>query len=128
MSDTYLIFWDIVEEHIPSRVMRQFHCFQPIPANPQISQEMHTAMHGSSRKGNRDCDWADVCKSFIQKWDSRHQNINNTTHVDSLLPTIDYRRWYAEITVIHISPPQQQEIRGYQNRGDSWELMVCNIL
>ncbi|XP_076930025.1 serine/threonine-protein phosphatase 7 long form homolog [Bidens hawaiensis] len=52
-SETYLICWEIVEPHIPSRVLRQFGMFQPIPMNTLLNVDEHKNLHNISRAGGR---------------------------------------------------------------------------
>ncbi|KAD5507759.1 hypothetical protein E3N88_15462 [Mikania micrantha] len=43
--EMYLVFWEIVEPHLPSRVMRQFRMFLPIPVNTLIDEQEHRRLH-----------------------------------------------------------------------------------
>lgn len=49
--DTTLLFWEVVEPHLPSRVMRQFGMVQTIPRNLIFNKKEHTRMHKVNRKG-----------------------------------------------------------------------------
>ncbi|XP_076922457.1 serine/threonine-protein phosphatase 7 long form homolog [Bidens hawaiensis] len=49
--DTALLFWEVVEPHLPSRVMRQFGMVQTIPRNLIFNKKEHMRMHKVNRKG-----------------------------------------------------------------------------
>ena len=60
LCNTYVIFWDIVEECLPSRVMRQFHLVQTIPTVRLSNQQEHKRLHDLSRHGSSTRNWSSL--------------------------------------------------------------------
>lgn len=55
-SVTYLICWDVVEPHLPHRVMRQFGFHQSLPDMRLTDNQI--ALHSLDRRGRANQDWS----------------------------------------------------------------------
>ncbi|KAD5961672.1 hypothetical protein E3N88_13145 [Mikania micrantha] len=128
-SDTYLIFWEIVEPHLPSRVMRQFRMFQPIPVNTLFGEQEHRRLHKISRTGGRDVNWLQKHNQYILSWVGRHNNIVTTEFTDSCVASPEYMQWYLPRTILYTVDPRhhQQNQQGFPNDGGTlqmtWDIM-----
>lgn len=98
---TMLICFEIVEIHLPDRVMRQFGLYQDVPIACDTSSDLHRI----DRRGRGDVNWALQHHSFIQLWDQRLQYIVDGApsqgHMDYHDP---YMVWYRTITRRFINP------------------------
>ena len=125
--DTYVIFWDIVEECLPSRVMRQFHLVRTIPTVRLSNQQEHKRLHDLSRHGSSTRNWSSLLRPQINHWINRRDYF--VTGDVSLNPRTvgDYMNWYLQRTVIHIvnSRSDVENSYPYQNYGGRLELAVC---
>ncbi|KAJ9549039.1 hypothetical protein OSB04_021582 [Centaurea solstitialis] len=123
---TYIIYWEIVEEYLPNRVMRQFHLTQTIPTFPLSSPEENRSLHKLTRQGTNARNWSVDLAPQINHWMNR---IDHYVQGDiSILPTTvpTYMDWYRKRTVIHIikSVPDDESSYRYQNVGGTFELAV----
>ncbi|KAD3338466.1 hypothetical protein E3N88_33987 [Mikania micrantha] len=128
-SETYLIFWEIVEPHLPSRVMRQFRMFQPIPVNTLFGEQEHRRLHKISRTGGRDVNWLQKHNQYVLSWVGRHNNIVTTEFTDSCVASPEYMQWYLPRTILYTVDPRhhQQNQHGFPNDGGTlqmtWDIM-----
>ncbi|KAJ9553724.1 hypothetical protein OSB04_017769 [Centaurea solstitialis] len=127
LCNTYVIFWEIVEECLPSRVMRQFHLIQTIPRTPLSNQQEHERLHSLSRHGSSTTNWSSRLQPQINHWINRGDHVV-TGDVFFHPTTVDgYMNWYLQRTVFHIvnSRPNVENFYRHQNLGGRLELAVC---
>ena len=124
LCDTYVIFWDIAEECLPSRVMRQFHLIQTIPNMRDVQQ--HKMLHNLTRRGSSSRDWRRILEQQISNWNYRraHRVKGEFSHDPR---TVDeYMNWYRQRTVIHITNPGPgvENSSRFHNHGGNLEIAV----
>ncbi|KAJ9565706.1 hypothetical protein OSB04_001672 [Centaurea solstitialis] len=121
---TYIICWEIVEEYLPNRVMRQFHLTQTIPTFPLSSPQENRRLHELTRRGANAKNWSVDLAPQINHWRNRiHHYVQGDI---SILPTTVpmYMDWYRKRTVIHTinSVPNDESSYRYQNVGGNFEV------
>ena len=91
-----LICFDIVEVHLPERVLRQFGMVQGIPPPCDTEAELHQ----SSRKGREARNWLDINARHIARWDHRLELLVQGAPIDGAgaTTTEDYMPWFLSIT------------------------------
>ncbi|CDP08143.1 unnamed protein product [Coffea canephora] len=105
-SVTYLICWDVVEPHLPHRIMRQFGFHQSLPAMRLTDNQ--AALHSIDRRGRANQDWSTTHKQYIDIWTDRHVHVQDGTVIaDTTYLSDEYVQWYRERTVIYISNPSR---------------------
>lgn len=126
VCDTYIIFWEIAEEYLPSRVMRQFHLLQTIPTTRLSSVAQYRALHELTRRGSSSRDWRNQLRPQIDHWVNRRQySING--EFSPAPSTIDgYMAWYWPRTVIFITNPGfgVENSSRFHNLGGNLEMAV----
>ncbi|KAL8225521.1 hypothetical protein R6Q57_018078, partial [Mikania cordata] len=80
--ETHLIFWEIVEP-LPSRVMRQFRMFQPIPVNTHFGEQEHIRLHKIGRTGGQNVNWLQKHNQHVLSWIRQHNHIVTEELTDS---------------------------------------------
>ncbi|KAD6119485.1 hypothetical protein E3N88_10756 [Mikania micrantha] len=127
--ETHLIFWEIVEPHLPSRVMRQFRMFQPIPVNTHFGEQEHIRLHKISRTGGRNVNWLQKHNQYVLSWIGRHNHIVTEELTDSCFVSLEYMQWYLPRTILYTIDPRhhQQNQHGFPNDGGTlqmtWDIM-----
>ncbi|KAD6119504.1 hypothetical protein E3N88_10775 [Mikania micrantha] len=127
--ETHLIFWEIVEPHLPSRVMRQFRMFQPIPVNTHFGEQEHIRLHKISRTGGRNVNWLQKHNQYVLSWIGRHNHIVTEELTDSCVVSLEYMQWYLPRTILYTIDPRhhQQNQHGFPNDGGTlqmtWDIM-----
>lgn len=124
---TYIIFWEIVEEYLPNRVMRQFGLVQTIPINRLLSDvNDYMELHSVTRRGAALKDWGTYLGAYIKVWDTRDSY--TVTGIDSSFPTTveGYMDWYWPRTVLFITNPSPGagNPSRFQDLGGNFELLV----
>ncbi|KAK9051618.1 hypothetical protein SSX86_028245 [Deinandra increscens subsp. villosa] len=127
--DTYLVVFEVVEPHLPSRVMRQFGFFQTVPNNLLITRDEHTTLHGLSRKATT-INWNQECAMYIAHW------INRMAHVvtgqecgGEYRASPMYMNWFLERTAFYVEDPARQTGNTTRdvNIGGRFELLTQGI-
>ncbi|KAD5802939.1 hypothetical protein E3N88_14299 [Mikania micrantha] len=127
--ETYIIYWEIVEYHAPSRVTRQFNILQKIPNALPIDKAEHKRLHALTRQGKANKDWRREHHHYMQAWDGRFFNVVNGEFNNVAGVSIDYMQWFWERTVLYITNPGHHEANphGYQNHGGRFQVMVDGV-
>ncbi|CAH9078269.1 unnamed protein product, partial [Cuscuta europaea] len=94
-----LICFDIVELHLPGRVMRQFGYEQVIPAPVNTFVDLHKL----DRRGKPTEDWSLRHARYLAIWDRRAGIV--VTGTSTFVPSVyaEYMRWYYNITRVFVS-------------------------
>ncbi|XP_052189604.1 serine/threonine-protein phosphatase 7 long form homolog [Diospyros lotus] len=124
-AEVPLICFDLVEWHLPSRVMRQFGWVQDIP--PTKSTE--TTLHNKDRRGMRVTDWEDYRHQYITLWEDRHDYVVNGVRDPTRVAHFgQYMNWYRRITRQHISPIPARRRMVFHPEGGARHFMECGIM
>ncbi|KAD3067342.1 hypothetical protein E3N88_35222 [Mikania micrantha] len=127
--ETYLICWEIVEPHLPSRVMRQFRMFQPVPVNTLFGEQEHRRLHKISRTGGRNFNWLQKHNQYVLSWVGRHNHVVTEELTDSCVASPEYMQWYLPRTILYTIDPRhhQPNQHGFPNDGGTlqmtWDIM-----
>ncbi|KAL3502753.1 hypothetical protein ACH5RR_037202 [Cinchona calisaya] len=125
-SQCPLVCWEIVENHMPHRVMSQFGLQQNILE--LIDTEVR--LHSITRVGHVDADWNSRHIQYLTRWASREALV-----VDGDLlhgppsHTMEYLHWFRTRTVLYfrnpIVPPSEAD--GFHDRSEGYKYMA-NVL
>ncbi|XP_043693424.1 serine/threonine-protein phosphatase 7 long form homolog isoform X2 [Telopea speciosissima] len=116
-----LICFDIVEWHLPQRVLRQFGLQNMIPENMNIDQGLHSI----TRQGRPTIDWKVHHAEYITLWENRLSTIavgtleNGSVHCNG-----QYMEWYRRITRRFVGHPNDTPVMRYQLRGHDQQILV----
>lgn len=126
LCDTYVIFWDIAEECLPSRVMRQFHLMQTIPSMRLSDEQQHKTLHEMTRRGSSSRDWRRILEPQINHWKLRRTHPVNGDFSHHPTTVDGYMSWYWPRTVIHITNPGPgvENSSRFHNHGGNLEIAV----
>uniref|UniRef100_M0ZJ12 Serine/threonine-protein phosphatase 7 long form homolog n=1 Tax=Solanum tuberosum TaxID=4113 RepID=M0ZJ12_SOLTU len=116
--------WDVVEVHLPDRVMRQFGLKQTIPT-PFLFDATH--FH-HDRRGRPNTNWKLEHAQWLPFWNQRLQYICDAPFNREPLRYDDpYLIWFKRITRLVIGNPTQrpQQQKGYVPNSTAYETMVC---
>lgn len=98
---TVLICFEVVEAHLPDRVMRQFGLSQAVLATCDTSVHLRR----TDRRGKGDVSWAVQHAPFIDMWDQQLQNVVDGAPFQDRMEYHDpYMVWYRSITRRFINP------------------------
>ncbi|XP_041990526.1 uncharacterized protein LOC121741690 isoform X2 [Salvia splendens] len=117
-SITTLICWNMVEPHMPQRVLRQFGIIQP------YVQLLHR-FHGSDftkqdRRGKSGRNWVDYHAHHIQEWDNRHDLVwTDVEYTMEPVATDEYMNWFRQITVVYLTKPGVHAEEGFHETASS---------
>lgn len=118
-----LINFDIVEFHLPSRVLRQFGWEQHIPPICDTDQRLHrTSRRHAYRTG-----WPAVHARHIDAWGDRAQRIiRGVPTFRRLSLDSPYMVWYRGHSRVRLvrEGARQTDQTGFQGRGSDYEFMV----
>ncbi|KAL7221506.1 hypothetical protein ACSBR1_023458 [Camellia fascicularis] len=121
MARVPLICFDVVEWHLPDRVLRQFGRIQSVLNR----YDTKWRLHATDRRGRAGTDWSMFHMRYIQLWDARRDNIVQADWCDEVLPSSDpYMLWYRRHTHLLVSNPSHLSESGYQGVGPSLEKLA----
>ncbi|KAI8021447.1 hypothetical protein LOK49_LG03G00523, partial [Camellia lanceoleosa] len=125
MAQVPLICFDIIEWHLPDRVLRQFGQVQSVPDR----FDAHLAMHFRDRRGKMAIDWAKEYQTFIGEWNNRRNTIVHAERRNEVLTSLDpYMLWFRRHTCLVLSNPSDIAAFGYQGVGGSLEGLVRRVV
>ena len=100
-----LICFDIVEYHLPDRVMRHFGFNQTIPLPCSTSDSLHRI----DRRGAKNKNYVKIHAKYLEEWNKREDRVVGGTLAKGQTTTLDaYLAWYRTITKLIITPPDQE--------------------
>ncbi|KAL7174263.1 hypothetical protein ACSBR2_033507 [Camellia fascicularis] len=124
MARVPLICFDIVEWHLPDRVLRQYGRVQSVPDRCDTEWRLHA----TDRRGRAGTDWSVHHMRYIQLWDARRDSIVQADWSDGVLPSPDpYMLWYRRHTHLLVGNPSHISAAGYQRVGPSLEALVVRV-
>ncbi|KAL7174336.1 hypothetical protein ACSBR2_033574 [Camellia fascicularis] len=124
MARVPLICFDVVEWHLPDRVLRQFGRVQSVPNRCDTEWRLHA----TDRRGRAGTDWSVHHMQYIQLWDARCDSIVQADWSDGVLPSLDpYMLWYRQHTHLLVGNLSHLSEAGYQGVGPSLEALVTII-
>ncbi|KAL7166876.1 hypothetical protein ACSBR2_037526 [Camellia fascicularis] len=124
MARVPLICFDIVEWHLPYRVLRQYGRVQSVPDRCDTEWRLHA----TDRRGRAGTDWSVHHMRYIQLWDARRDSIVQADWSDGVLPSPDpYMLWYRRHTHLLVGNPSHLSAAGYQGVGPSLEALVVRV-
>ncbi|KAM3359132.1 hypothetical protein P3S68_022065 [Capsicum galapagoense] len=118
--------WDVVEVHLPNRVMRQFGLQQVIPT-PFLFDSTH---FGHDRRGRPNTNWELEHAQWLPFWNNREQYICNApVNHGPLRYDNPYLIWFRRITRLLIGNPnpRPQCQQGYVPNSTAYETMARHI-
>ncbi|XP_028061205.1 serine/threonine-protein phosphatase 7 long form homolog [Camellia sinensis] len=125
MARIPLICFDVVEWHLPDRVLRQFGRVQSVLDRCDTEWRLHA----TDRCGRVGTDWSVHHIRYIQLWDARRDSIVQADWSDGVLPSPDpYILWYRRHTHLLVGNPSHLSEFGYQGVGPSLEALVSIIV
>ena len=97
-----LICFDIVEVHLPERVLRQYGLVQGIPPPCDTEPQLHQI----SRKNQGAANWMEINWRHIARWDGRLELLAQGAPigVHGAATTPDYMAWFFSITRRWMTP------------------------
>lgn len=119
-----LICWEIIELHLPDRVMRQFGLEQLIPADCDTSVTLHSIKSGGSKL------WESYHSSYIDAWrNSRTRVCQGAPTPNACIARQDYKRWFDRITRLVVGNPEigADPSQGYQATGSSVVMLASAV-
>ncbi|KAI7979648.1 hypothetical protein LOK49_Contig285G00002, partial [Camellia lanceoleosa] len=124
MARVPLICFDIIDWHLPDRVLRQFGRVQSVPDR----FDAQLAMHFRDRRGKMATDWAKEYQTFIGEWNNRRNTIVHAERSNEVLTSSDpYMLWFRRHTRLVLSNPSDIAPFGYQGVGGSLEGLVRRV-
>ncbi|RVW77286.1 Serine/threonine-protein phosphatase 7 long form-like [Vitis vinifera] len=119
-----LICFDIIEWHIPERVLRQFRMQQGIPLPCLIDMELHLV----DRRGRHQYDWVTFHAQYISLWATRSERIATAPLAITTMSFYDpYMQWYRRITRRLIAPVLHRDHMRFHSTASATELLVPPI-
>lgn len=98
---TPVICFEVVESHLPDRVLRQYGIRQPVPQPCDTS----TRLHGVDRRGKAETDWSVEHRAYVELWHRRLEFVVGGVPMQGVLQPHDpYMVWYQRITRRFINP------------------------
>ncbi|CAH9083027.1 unnamed protein product [Cuscuta europaea] len=119
-----LICFDIVEQHLPDCVLRQFDYEQVIQASMSTCVDLHKL----DRHGKPTEDWSLRHVRYVTVWERRAELV--ATRMPTVQPSVslDYMRWYYTITRLFASPSFKVPTHHYQPSSMVVHLTVSVLL
>ncbi|CAN6206593.1 unnamed protein product [Urochloa humidicola] len=116
-SNVPLIFFHVVELHLPHHVMRQFGRLQTFPPEAiSTSQALHRY---DRRKRYSENDWRVTHANHPQQWNERQRGDPDNGPMHRHNHYITYLRWYFSVTRAFVKPPLLDPTVPIENRPDT---------
>ncbi|XP_021741341.1 serine/threonine-protein phosphatase 7 long form homolog [Chenopodium quinoa] len=117
---TPMICFEVVESHLPDRVMRQFRLHQPIP----LEYDTSIRLHDIDRRGKAETNWSQEHWRFIELWDQRLESVVAGHPFEGVMdPRDPYMVWYMQITRRFINPSYTPPSTHYHPAYD----VICGL-
>ncbi|XP_072979385.1 protein MAIN-LIKE 1 [Typha angustifolia] len=119
-SRTPLISYEIVEMHVPDRVLRQFGMIQHVPEPVEIVDRL-------TRQGRSEEDWSMYHEQYIRRWADRLSYVvseQESLDLDPVHALENYMQWYWSITRRWICTPVARPAVSYQPQGHVERVLV----
>lgn len=123
MAEVPLICFEIVEWHLPQRVMRQFGMRQDIPRY----RDTEVGLHGISRSGKVGIDWSARHERYLRRWRRRLHYVIRADPQHPADISREYRSWYWRVTRRIINPPDTAGLPRHQPAAGIMETQVFSI-
>ena len=118
-----LICFEVVESHLPDRVMRQYGLRQLVPGPCDTS----VFLHGIDRRGKAETNWELEHWRYIELWNGRLDMVHEGDPVDDDMDLHDpYMVWYRRVTRRFINPSFTPPSTHYQPVHDVVQGLVSS--
>ncbi|XP_042003895.1 serine/threonine-protein phosphatase 7 long form homolog [Salvia splendens] len=122
-SITTLICWNMVEPHLPQRVLRQFGIVQLYI--PLVNRFHGTDFAKQNRRGKSGRNWVEWHANHIQDWDNRHNMVwTDLEYSMEPIATDEYMDWCRWITVVYLTKPDVHAEEGFHETASSHNYAV----
>lgn len=95
-----LIYFYIVEPHLPNRCMRQFGLIQDIPTSDGYDIFLKH-LHDINLQRKQDTNWVTTHREYIAHWESRAENVFGAGASIGVGVVDGYDEWYTKITRLY---------------------------
>ncbi|GFZ18460.1 hypothetical protein Acr_27g0001990 [Actinidia rufa] len=120
-----LVYFEIVEWHLPDRVCRQFGLRQVVPATHNTSP----TLHGIDMRGMTRTDWTQFHREHIERWQHRREYlVVGVIDVAVMHYGDPHMVWYRCITCTLVGNPAHRPTSGNVEIGSTVKIAVTHVL